>query len=202
MSITLYNGAEVPTNSDDYNLTDDLRTMCLSMRIPVPVADVAQRDGLATLAPGGVLPVPTFAAREDIGWAIEVWNGTAWRTLIETGPLTTTDTNWAFTGQLSRIIGSGGKNSVSMGERMSRSGVGFAIGTTYITIVPGFIPAGWRPAATVNGVTIITDGADVAAGTLWWQITTTGDLRGRLDAGSTTFANNWRIHLSGNWTTA
>ena len=162
---------------------------------PLPVYSQTERDAL--VAYDGL----TVQRRDLATRPLQTYDGTSWRSAVEFGPVTTTDSNWAYTGQLDRRVGLDGKSNVSLGERMSRSGSGFAISTTYITFIPGFIPSGWRPAATVNGVTVITDGADAAAATLWWQITTSGDLRGRLDSGSTTFANNWRIHLSGNWIT-
>lgn len=80
MAQTLYNGAEVPTNSDDYNLTEDLVTLCLSLNIPIPVDTQAARDGLAALAPGGVLPIGTMVFRKDQSMFVEKWDGTNWKT--------------------------------------------------------------------------------------------------------------------------
>lgn len=80
MAITLYNGAEVPTNSDDYALTEDLAKLCLSLNIPVPVDNQAERDGLAALA-GGTLKIGTMVLRKDQSMFVEKWDGTSWKTM-------------------------------------------------------------------------------------------------------------------------
>lgn len=164
---------------------------------PLPVYSQTERDALIEY--DGL----TVQRRDLAGRPLQTWNGSEWRSSVEFGPVNTAaDSNWAYTGQLVREPAPDGTSCVQLGERLSRSSpTGFTISTTYITLITGFIPAGWRPAATVNGMTVMTDGADVAAGVMWWQITTAGTLRARLDSGSTTFAQNWRIHLSGNWTT-
>jgi hypothetical protein len=99
MAQTLYNGAVVPTNSDAYDLTADLVTMCLSLNIPIPVANLAARNGLAALAPGGVLPIGTAVYRQDQSMFTEKWDGTTWRTAghsewTRTGQLVITNTPW------------------------------------------------------------------------------------------------------------
>lgn len=80
MPQTLYNGAIVPTNGDPYALTADLVKMCQSLNVPIPVTTLAQRDGLAALAPGGVLPVGTTVLRRDQSMFVEKWDGTSWKT--------------------------------------------------------------------------------------------------------------------------
>lgn len=99
MAQTLYNGAVVPTNSDAYDLTADLVTMCLSLNIPIPVANLAARNGLAALAPGGVLPIGTAVYRQDQSMFTEKWDGTTWRTAghsewTRTGQSVPTATTW------------------------------------------------------------------------------------------------------------
>lgn len=80
MSQTLYNGAVVPTNSDAYDITGDLVDLCLSLNVPIPVTTLAQRNGLAALAPGGVLPIGTMVLRRDQSMFTEKWDGTTWKT--------------------------------------------------------------------------------------------------------------------------
>lgn len=80
MAQTLYNGAVVPTNSDAYDLTGDLVKLCLSLNVPIPVTTLAQRNGLAALAPGGVLPIGTLVLRRDQSMFTEKWDGTTWKT--------------------------------------------------------------------------------------------------------------------------
>ena len=79
MSQTLYNGAIVPTNSDDYALTEDWVKTCLSLNITIPVPNEAARDGLASIAPGGVLPIGTeVIITGDNTLPKQKWNGTKW----------------------------------------------------------------------------------------------------------------------------
>jgi hypothetical protein len=77
MAETLPNGAEVPTNSDPYNLTADLRKLALSLNIPIPVMNQSERDGLAALY-GAPLKVGTTVYRRDQSMLTEKWNGTSW----------------------------------------------------------------------------------------------------------------------------
>ena len=91
MAITLYNGAEVPTNSDDYALTEDLAKLCLSLNIPIPVNNQAERDGLAALA-GGTLKIGTMVLRKDQSMFTEKWDGSSWKT--------TGHSEWTRTGQV------------------------------------------------------------------------------------------------------
>lgn len=163
---------------------------------PLPVYSAAERDALVTY--DGL----TVQRRDLAGRPFQTWDGSTWRSEVEFGAVTQTDTNWGYVGQLSKVTEGSGKATVTLAERISRTGSGFAIGTTFLTFIPGFVPVGFRPATTFSGWALITDGADAAAAQMWFQITTSGDLRARLDSGSTTFANNWRVHLSGNWTTA
>lgn len=80
MSQILFNGAVVPTNSDDYALTEDMAKMCLSLNIPVPVNNQAERDGLEALA-GGTLKVGTMVLRKDQSMFVEKWDGSNWKTV-------------------------------------------------------------------------------------------------------------------------
>jgi hypothetical protein len=79
MGQNLYNGGWVPTNSDAYDLTADLAKICLSLNIPIPVDDQAERDGLAALA-GGTLKVGTMVLRKDQSLFVEKWDGSSWKT--------------------------------------------------------------------------------------------------------------------------
>jgi hypothetical protein len=79
MAQTLYNGARVPTNSDPYKLTEDLKKLCLSLNIPISVASKAERDGLDDIA-GTPLNVGQMVIREDQSMFVEKWDGNAWKT--------------------------------------------------------------------------------------------------------------------------
>lgn len=202
MPQTRPNGIVVPVASDTYNPPQDMADMADSINSILNVADDTARDSLAATFPGGVLPIPTVISRADNGGDLEIWTGVKWRTINETSDVNTSDVNWSYVGQLTRAGSGDGKYTVTLADRLARIGSGFTISTTLITFITGFIPAGYRPEAVYNGWALITDGSNVPAAQLWYQITTAGDLRARLDSGSTTFAPGWRVHLSGNWTTA
>lgn len=73
---TLPNGVDVPTNSDPYNLTDDLAGAFMDANTVVPVADAAARDAYRDSRPGKV----SIVVRTDItGLPLEIWDGTTWQ---------------------------------------------------------------------------------------------------------------------------
>jgi hypothetical protein len=138
-----------------------------------------------------------------VSWALQIgansiaeWAAT---TPVISSPLSTADTNWTHNGQVTKVAAPKGKATVTLADAIWRAGLGFPFSTNVIPMIPGFVPAGFRPATTFSGWDLITDGADTPAAAMWFQITPSGDLRGRLDSGATTFANNWRVHLSGSW---
>ena len=67
---TLQNGIEVPTNSDEYDLTADLAGMGNTANVIVRVASAAARDALTKTA--GLTVYRTDTGR------LEVWNGARW----------------------------------------------------------------------------------------------------------------------------
>ena len=72
---TLPNGVEVPTNSDAYNLTDDLAASFMDANLVVPVASAAARDTYKAARPGLV----SIVCRTDLaGLPLEIWDGTTW----------------------------------------------------------------------------------------------------------------------------
>lgn len=72
MTQTRPNLAKVPTNSDEYNLTDDLATMADSLNVLIPVASQAARDALPK-------KVGLTVIRLDLtGTPLETWDGSAW----------------------------------------------------------------------------------------------------------------------------
>lgn len=79
MAIQTVNKATVPAGSDAWNLTADIKKAIETTRSITPVATQAERDGLAALHSGGVLPIPYFVWRMDLQ-ILETWNGTRWIT--------------------------------------------------------------------------------------------------------------------------
>lgn len=77
---TLYNGVEVFTNGDSYNLADDVAHAFSTANVLIAVSSLAQRNGLAAIAPDGILPPGTTVVRKDItGFPLETWDGVVWR---------------------------------------------------------------------------------------------------------------------------
>ena len=111
MTQTLYNGAVVPTNSDPYAITADLMKLALSLNVPIRVQDQAARNGLAAIAPGGVLPVGTeVLITGDPTMPKQKWNGSKWVQFVyaEASASVIVEPSLAYgTGQLTLI----GKNS-------------------------------------------------------------------------------------------
>lgn len=79
MTAQTANKATVPVGSDGWNLTTHIKQAIETTRSIIPVATQAERDGLASLFPGSVLPVPTFVWRTDL-MILETWTGTRWLT--------------------------------------------------------------------------------------------------------------------------
>ena len=73
---TLQNGIEVPTNSDEYNLTADLGGMGGSANVIIVVSNAAARDALTKTT--GMAVYRTEVAR------MEIWNGARWSVTAST----------------------------------------------------------------------------------------------------------------------
>ena len=72
---TLPNGVDTPTNSDPYNLTDDLAGAFMDANLVVPAASAGARDTYRDSRPGKV----SIVVRTDItGLPLEIWDGTIW----------------------------------------------------------------------------------------------------------------------------
>lgn len=71
-----WNKTKTPSGTNGWNLLPDLGAAMDSAIVPIPVANVTERNGLTP--PGGVLPVPTVVWRLD-KLRYETWDGTIWR---------------------------------------------------------------------------------------------------------------------------
>ena len=78
MTAQTANKATVPVGSDGWNPVVHIKQAVETTRSIIPVANEAERDGLAATFPGGVLPIPSYANRADNGNVIEKWDGTKW----------------------------------------------------------------------------------------------------------------------------
>lgn len=67
------------TNDEVYDLATHLARLADSAGVVVGVSGASERDGLAALWPGGVLPIPFYVSRKDVpGAPLEIWDGTNW----------------------------------------------------------------------------------------------------------------------------
>jgi len=74
-----WNKITVAVGSDGWNPVAHMKGLADTADVVINVASLAEANGLAALAPGGVLPVPTHICRTDIvGAPIMTWNGTKW----------------------------------------------------------------------------------------------------------------------------
>lgn len=151
---TLFNGIEVPTNSDPYNPTDDLARMGATAGVIIDVSSQTQRDQLAAQAPGGVLPVPTFVARMDIaGTPIQTWNGSSW---------SGGDTGWLPVPLINTFTEFNGSGWEGLKYRVRNGWVTVNGAVTHTNAWPanqvcGVMPADARPGRRFQGVNVQVD---------------------------------------------
>lgn len=67
----------VMAGSDQWKLVEHIRGTFLTARTVIPVADRAERDGLAALFPNNTLPIGTTVFLTDIA-RLQVWDGNKW----------------------------------------------------------------------------------------------------------------------------
>lgn len=77
---TTWNKATTGAGTDPWQLVADMKKALETAGLVFSVANLTEQNGLAALAPGGVLPVPTLVFRTDLG-AYMSWNGTVWKVL-------------------------------------------------------------------------------------------------------------------------
>lgn len=75
MTQILKNKVTVPTNSDEYDLTDDLAEAFLGANVVIPIGSNAERSALTTV---GVMTGQCIIRTDLPGQPIETWNGTKW----------------------------------------------------------------------------------------------------------------------------
>lgn len=93
--VTTWNKSEAPAGTEPWNYAAQVKRALDKAGLVFGVASSAERDGLAALAPGGVLPIPTLIWRTDKHW-YETWDGTAWQTM--TGMRAVNDNSATSTG--------------------------------------------------------------------------------------------------------
>lgn len=71
MSSTRQNGIITITNDENYDLAGHMARMADSTNVPTIVANQAARDALTAY-------LGMIVCRLDLGWVLEIWNGTIW----------------------------------------------------------------------------------------------------------------------------
>jgi hypothetical protein len=190
----LQNGIEVPTNSDPYNLTEDLANMGNTTNTVVLVANQAARDGLTKYDGLAV-------RRLDLtGRPTETWDGAVWhRSPVVTSGSPVSDGFWAITGGLTKTV-TDGPTQVTASFQMKRTGSAINILTTDSTLIIGAIPSGFRPAVNNAFITSVNDNI----GNLYAQpqliVNSGGSIVGRsTSGGGITIGTNYTVFISVSW---
>ena len=148
--VTRWNKTKTPAGVDPWNLTPDIGAALDSANVVIPVASATERDGLAAVAPGGVLPVPTVVWRTDKN-RLETWNGTVWRAGFGTTytPIWTGVTDFGTGGSLTGTYWVDG-DRVTLRSR-AKFGTAATIGTSQINCpLPVGLPIGGSENATLG----------------------------------------------------
>jgi hypothetical protein len=180
MPQTLPNGITTPINADAYNLTADLATMGNSANVVVTVANQAARDAL-TLTAG------LTVCRRDLGWALEIYDGTTWRSnaynaYTPTLGASTTNPNIGA-GNITASYAVAGKTQLGQIAINFGSGASGGSGSFYFSLPGGFTYAPVNVAIPVGTFTVsvgtsLISGFLRQAGTgsnmnMYWQPTAT-----------------------------
>lgn len=201
MPQTLANGIVVPINADAYNLTADLATTGNSANVIIPVANQAARDALTPTA-GMVV------CRLDLGWALEIYDGTTWRSNAYN---TYTPTLGASTTNPS--VGSGsvtGKYAVCGKTVLGQVSVSFGTSSTggsgsFYLSLPSGLTYSIMDANTPIGTFTVTAGTSLISGflrqagtgsnvNLYWQPTAT--TQSAVSSGTFSWASGFKINAS------
>lgn len=134
----LQNGAQVPTNSDTYKLTEDMATMGATLNVIIPVQNKDARDALENKFPGMTV------ARLDLpGVPKETYDGTNWHGQIWT-PYTPVWAGWYNLGTGFESTGSYmmvGPNLCLARMKLKAGTSGAALGTGAIAVSLPFTTA-------------------------------------------------------------
>lgn len=190
----LQNGIEVPTNSDSYNLTDDLANMGNTANVVILAANQAARDALT--------PYDGLSVRRlDLaGRPTETYDGAAWhRSPVVTSGTPVSDGFWAITGGLTKTV-TDGPTQVTASFQMRRTGSAITVNTTDSTLIINAIPSGFRPAVNNAFITSVNN----SAGELYAQpqliVNSGGSIVGRsTSGGSIIIGTNFMVFVSVSW---
>ena len=190
----LQNGIEVPTNSDPYNLTDDLANMGSTTNTVVLVATQAARDALTKYDGLSV-------RRLDLtGRPTETWDGSKWnRSPVITSGSPVTDGFWTMTGGLTKTV-TDGPTQVTASFQMVRTTAAINVLTTDSTLIIGAIPSGFRPATNTAFITSVNDNIGKLYAQPQLVINNGGSIVGRsTSGGGITIGVGYTVFVTTSW---
>ena len=151
---TLQNGIEVPTNSDPYNLTDDLANMGNGANVIIPVNNQDARDGLTDKFIGMTV------RRLDFRGTLEWWNGTGW--VSERGvaytPIWSGVTDFGTGGSLTGTYWVQGDQVRVRAKAKFGLSATMGTGAVYCPLPPGYPIAGSEPGTLGTGFHVTSGG--------------------------------------------
>lgn len=188
-----WNKTTTPAGPDGWNLTPDVGKALESVNAVVPVANQAERDGLAP--PLGKYP-GMVVSRADLNGLLEVWDGALW----QRGSGSTTPAagaGWSLAGTLVRTRSTAG-TQVAAAFMCTYSGGAFALGTGFIKALtlnnPGYIPT-----ADVFGYVLVLSSTNVVRADGAFNINPVGELYIRMFNGTYTIQPTDKFYISANW---
>lgn len=166
--ITTWNGATAPAGTEAWGYAAQVKRALETAGLVIPVANQTARDGLAALAPGGVLPVPTLVFRIDLG-TYETWDGSVWRgqqhAEFTTSPnQAPQNTAWGM-GNFSPDASLTNDSAFCTVNGVDKLQVRDA-GTYAVTVLVGFISTVATPTATISGVSWLSADGNYTVGML------------------------------------
>ncbi|GAA3399420.1 hypothetical protein [Pseudarthrobacter polychromogenes] len=192
---TLENGIKVPTNSDDYDLTNDLAEMGDTTNVIVLVSGQTQRDGLTKYS--GL----TVRRLDLAGCPTEVWDGAKWhRSPVIASTELVEDGFWDINGGLMRTV-TDGFTQVTASFQMTRTGPDIPVTTGDSVIIIGAIPAGFRPPSNASFIAVVHSNT----GSLYAQpqliLNSGGSIVARSTSGGPiTLGTGYTVFVSISWT--
>jgi len=198
--ITTWNKATAPAGTEAWGYTAQVKRGLDTSGLVFQVANATERNGLAALAPGGVLPIPTLIWRADLG-TYETWDGTTWLSLsVVKAGTATTDGFWTITGGLTKTT-TNGLTLVTANLQLTRTTASITINSgSDSNLLVGMIPAGFIPSN--NQYFIGTSNTDTGARFAEPQlvINSGGSLVGRsTSGGSVTVGVGYKLFISTTW---
>lgn len=198
MPTTRWNKTKTPVNSDAWNLTADLASLADGAAVTIAVASQSEQDGLAALAPGGVLPVPTVIFRTDLA-EMRVWDGSKWGSSYNLAPPTPvgglpTSGTFTLTPTLGRTI-------VNMRIWLTRTADASVSASPSFTTIGVAIPTQAIDAATAQDfyTTGVFSGSGMNANCHVYVNPATGSIAYRVQS-NLTWSNGASLFLNGTWT--